>query len=179
MKPAAKGGRQGKAPSQRQLRAGELVRHALVDILRQGQLHDEVLEAISVTVTEVRLSPDLKHAICFVEPLGAAMAAADSTQGLGGVQADTVLDALNRHARFLRGRLGREIDMKFTPDLKFVHDHSFDEAARMEALFRRPEIRRDISAPQGKTPREAGEGGDGAEPPSSALGTDPPPRGGR
>ncbi len=166
MKPADKGGRQGKAPSQRQLRAGELVRHALVDILRQGELHDEVLESISVTVTEVRLSPDLKHAVCFVEPLG-------------GVQADTVLDALNRHARFLRGKLGREIDMKFTPDLKFVHDHSFDEAARMEALFRRPEIRRDLSAPQGESPREAGEGGDAAEPPSSAPGGDPPPKGGR
>lgn len=118
-------------PSQRQLRAGELVRHALVDILRQGELHDDALEGALVTVTEVRLSPDLKHAVCFVEPLG-------------GAQAGSVVEAMNRHARFLRGRLGREIDMKFTPDLKFVHDQSFDEASRMDALFRRPEVLRDI-----------------------------------
>ena len=125
------GGRAG--PSQRQLRAGELVRHALADILRQGELHDEALDGASVTVTEARMSPDLKHAVCFVEPLG-------------GGHAGEVVAALNRHARFLRGRLGREIDMKFTPDLRFVHDESFDEAARMQALFDRPEVRRDIEA---------------------------------
>jgi len=126
-------GSQGQGPSQRQLRAGELVRHALADILRQGELHDEALEAASVTVTEVRLSPDFKHAVCFVQPLG-------------GRHADEVVAALNRHARFLRGRLGREIDMKFTPDLKFVHDLSFDEASRMDALFRQPEVRRDLES---------------------------------
>ena len=132
MKRAGKGSHgQAQGPSQRQLRAGELIRHALVDILRQGELHDEALDQASVTVTEVRMSPDLRHALCFVEPLG-------------GAHAGDVVDALNRHARFLRGRLGREIDMKFTPDLKFVHDHSFDEAARMDALFRRPEVRRDV-----------------------------------
>jgi len=132
MKRAAKGGHgQAQGPTQRQLRAGELVRHALADILRQGDLHDEALEKASVTVTEVRLSPDLKHAICFVEPLGGALAG-------------QVVEALNRHARFLRGRLGREIDMKFTPDLKFVHDQSFEEAARMEALFNSPAVKRDI-----------------------------------
>jgi ribosome-binding factor A len=126
---AGRGHAQG--PSQRQLRAGELIRHSLVDILRQGELHDEALEKASITVTEVRMSPDLKHAVCFIEPLG-------------GAQAGAVVEALNRHARFLRGRLGREIDMKFTPDLRFVHDQSFDEAARMDALFNRPEVRRDI-----------------------------------
>jgi ribosome-binding factor A len=131
MRGAGKGG-QAQGPSQRQLRAGELIRHALADILRQGELHDEALEGASVTVTEVRMSPDLKHAVCFVEPLG-------------GAQAGEVVKALNHHARFLRGRLGREIDMKFTPDLKFVHDHSFDEAARMEALFNSPAVRRDIA----------------------------------
>jgi ribosome-binding factor A len=133
MKGAAKGGHgQAQGPSQRQLRAGELIRHALADILRQGELHDEALEGASVTVTEVRMSPDLKHAVCFVEPLG-------------GAQAGEVVKALNHHARFLRGRLGREIDMKFTPDLRFVHDHSFDEAARMDALFNSPAVRRDIA----------------------------------
>ena len=132
MKRAARGSHgQAQGPSQRQLRAGELIRHALVDILRQGDLHDEALETASVTITEVRMSPDLKHAICFVEPLG-------------GAHAGEVVEALNRHARFLRGRLGREIDMKFTPDLRFVHDQSFDEAARMDALFNSPAVRRDI-----------------------------------
>ncbi len=118
-------------PSQRQLRAGELVRHALVGILREGDLHDAALENASITVTEVRMSPDLKHATCFVEPLG-------------GAHAGQVVGALNRHARFLRGKLGRHIETKFTPDLRFVHDQSFDEAARMDALFNRPEVRRDI-----------------------------------
>ncbi len=131
MKRAGKGSRQAKGPSQRQLRAGELVRHALADILLQGDLHDEALEGTSVTVTEVRLSPDLRHAVCFVQPLG-------------GVHAPEVIEALNRHARFLRGRLGREIELKFTPELRFVHDQSFDEAARMDALFNTPAIRRDI-----------------------------------
>ena len=131
MKRAGKGRHEAQGPSQRQLRAGELVRHALADILRQGDLHDEALEMASVTVTEVRLSPDLRHATCFV-------------QSLGGVHAGEVLEALNRHARFLRGKLGREIDLKFTPDLRFVHDESFDEAARMDALFNSPVVRRDI-----------------------------------
>ena len=133
MKRAAKGRHGvGQGPSQRQLRAGELIRHALADILRQGELHDEALESASVTVTEVRMSPDLRHAACFVQPLG-------------GVHAGEVVDALNRHAKFLRGRLGREIDMKFTPDLRFMHDESFDEAARMDRLFNSPAVRRDIA----------------------------------
>ncbi len=132
-------------PSQRQLRAGELVRHALIEALREGDLHDEALEDASITVTEVRLSPDLKHATCFVEPLGAGVARGDPKQGLGGAHAGEVIAALNRHAKFLRGKLGRRIDMKFTPDLRFVHDESFDEAARMDALFNRPEVKRDLS----------------------------------
>jgi len=128
---SAKGAKAG--PSQRQLRAGELVRHALVDILREGDLHDETLQGASVTVTEVRLSPDFRHAICFVEPLG-------------GDHAGDVVKALNRHAKFLRGKLGRQIILRNTPDLKFIHDPSFEEAARMAALFNRPEVRRDIES---------------------------------
>ena len=132
MKRAAKAGqRQAQGPRQRQLRAGELVRHALADILRLGELHDETFDQTAVTVTEVRLSPDLRHAICFVIPLG-------------GEHAGEMVEALNRHARFLRGRLGREIDMKFTPDLKFVHDESFEVGARMDALLNSPAVRRDV-----------------------------------
>jgi len=119
-------------PSQRQLRAGELIRHALVEVLREEDIADPDLEGVSVTVTEVRMSPDLRHAHCFVEPLG-------------GQDAGRVVSALNRHARFLRGRLGRGIDMRFTPDLRFAHDESFTEAARMEALFRDPRVARDLS----------------------------------
>lgn len=135
-----RGGRgQGpQGPSQRQLRAGELVRHALVEILREEDLHDDALEGAPVTVTEVRMSPDLKHATCFVEPLG-------------GAHAREAVEALNRHARFLRGKLARQIEMKFTPDLRFVHDESFDAAARMDALFNRPEVRRDVQAQDDET----------------------------
>ncbi|HVI31694.1 30S ribosome-binding factor RbfA [Phenylobacterium sp.] len=119
-------------PSQRQLRAGELVRHALVEILREEDITDPALEGVSVTVTEVRMSPDLRHATIFVEPLG-------------GGHAEEVVGGLNRHAKFIRGRLGRHIELKFTPDLKFLHDESFNEAARMSRLFDDPRVRRDLT----------------------------------
>jgi len=118
-------------PSQRQLRAGELVRHALVDILREEDLEDPALAGVSVTVTEVRMSPDLKHAVCFVEPLG-------------GEHAPEVVAGLNRVARFLRGRLGRAVDLRFTPDLKFIHDESFDAADKMNRLLADPRVRADV-----------------------------------
>jgi ribosome-binding factor A len=129
--------RKGAPPvaSQRQLRAGELVRHALVDILREEEMSDPALVGTSVTVSQVRMSPDLKHAMCFVEPLG-------------GVHSAEVVAGLNRSAKFLRGRLGRSIDMKFTPDLKFLHDESFDEAGRMARLFDDPRVRQDLVAPE-------------------------------
>ena len=118
-------------PSQRQLRAGELVRHALVEVLREEEIADEAMRGVSVTVTEVRMSPDLRHAVVFVEPLG-------------GGHADPVVQALNRHARFLRGRLGRHIELKFTPDLRFVHDESFRAAEKMDRLFASEAVRRDL-----------------------------------
>ena len=128
-------------PSQRQLRAGELIRHALVEVLREEDIHDEALTGVSVTVTEVRMSPDLKHATCFVEPLGAGV---DTAPTAGHV--NEIIDALNTHAKFLRGVLGRRIDMKFTPDLRFRHDESFDAATHMEQLFADPKVRADIEA---------------------------------
>jgi ribosome-binding factor A len=118
-------------PSQRQLRAGELVRHALVEILREEALQDEALQGVSVTVTEVRMSPDLKHAICFVEPLGGAKAA-------------EVTAGLNRSSKFFRGRLGHMIELRFTPSLKFVHDDTFDAAEKMNRLLSDPRVRRDV-----------------------------------
>jgi ribosome-binding factor A len=123
-----------KGPSQRQLRAGELIRHALVEILREEELEDPALKGVSVTVTEVRMSPDLKHAVCFVEPLG-------------GGHAAEVTAGLNRVARFLRGRLGHAIDMRFTPQLRFVHDESFDVADKMNRLLADPRVRRDVETP--------------------------------
>lgn len=118
-------------PTQRQLRAGELMRHALVEILREETITDPALEGVSVTITEVRMSPDLRHATVFVEPLG-------------GGHAPEVVEGLNRHAKFLRGRLGRSIDMKFTPALKFLHDESFNEAQRMNRLFENPKVQQDL-----------------------------------
>ena len=128
---SARGPKPAAGPTQRQLRAGELIRHALVDILREEAFSDPALAEVSVTVTEVRLSPDLKHAHCFVEPLG-------------GGRADEVVAGLNRTSKFLRGRLGRMIDMKFTPDLRFLHDETFNEAARIDRLFDDPKVRRDL-----------------------------------
>jgi ribosome-binding factor A len=118
-------------PSQRQLRAGELVRHALVDILRHESFADPALADAAITISEVRASPDLKHALCFVEPLG-------------GKDAAAVIEALNRASRFLRLRLAEAIDMKFTPALKFVHDDSFDTADHINRLLDDPRVRRDV-----------------------------------
>jgi ribosome-binding factor A len=137
MKPAR--GPKSTGPTQRQLRAGELVRHALVEILREEEFDDEALRGASVTITEVRISPDLRHAIVFVEPLG-------------GAHAGEVVKALGKHARFLRGRLGHAIALKFTPDLKFVHDESFDEAERIGRLFDDPRVRADLAREDDGTP---------------------------
>ena len=122
-----------RGPSQRQLRAGELMRHALVEILRADEIRDPVLSGASVTLTEVRMSPDLRNATIFVEPLG------------GGERSHEIVKALNRHHKFLRGRLGHAIDMKFTPELKFLHDESFDQAARMNRLFQDPRVAQDLA----------------------------------
>jgi ribosome-binding factor A len=108
------------------------MRHALVEILREEDINDPVLAGVSVTISEVRMTPDLRHAMVFAEPLG-------------GANAKEVVEALNRHAKFLRGRLGRSIDMKFTPELKFMHDDSYNEAARIGRLFDDPRVRRDLT----------------------------------
>ena len=131
-RPVTSGRQAPRGPSQRQLRAGELMRHALVEILMAQEITDPDIAGVSITLTEVRMSPDLRHATVFVEPLG------------GGEQARTVVKALNRHHKLLRGRLGHAIDMKFTPALKFLHDDTFDEAARMSALFADPRVAQDL-----------------------------------
>ena len=123
----------GSGPTQRQLRAGELVRHALAEILSRGEVHDPVLEGHLVSVPEVRMSPDLRQATIYVMPLG-------------GRDAKAVLAALDRNRRFLRGEIARRINLKFAPEIRFRIDERFDEAERIEKLLRTPEVRRDLKA---------------------------------
>lgn len=135
-----------KGPSQRQLRAGELIRHALVDILAREDLRDPALDGVSVTISEVRPSPDLRRATVFCAPLsgganGSSTAEAKSAQPR---DADAIVAALNRCAPFLRGRLGKHIETKFTPSLHFEPDRSFDEADAVRRLLERPEVRQDL-----------------------------------
>ena len=112
-----------KGPSQRQLRAGELIRHALVEILAREDFRDPSLQGVTVTIGEVRASPDLKHMTIFCSPL------------VGSDDSEGVAAALNRASGFLRGRLGREIEMKFTPQLRFLADKSYDTATAMDKLI--------------------------------------------
>ena len=121
-------------PSQRQLRAGELVRHALTEIFMREEFRDPALQGVNVTIGEVRTSPDLKHAHVFCSPLGETDPDAQNE----------LAKALNRAAPYIRGQLGKRIDMKFTPQLHFIADHSYDDGAYMDAIFNRPEVRRDL-----------------------------------
>lgn len=118
-------------PSQRQLRAGELVRHALVDILAREDIRDPDLAGVSVTIGEVRASPDLKHMTAFVAPLGKG-------------DAVKIAAALTRAAGFLRGRLAKTVDMRFSPQLHFIADTSYDEAGHIGEVLARPEVARDL-----------------------------------
>jgi ribosome-binding factor A len=119
-------------PSQRQLRVGEVLRHALSDILRETDIRDAGLEGVSITITQVKPSGDMRHATVFCEPLG-------------GRNADTVIAALNRHKGFLRGQLGHAITLKFTPELRFVEDTSFAEADRIGRILKSEKVARDLS----------------------------------
>jgi ribosome-binding factor A len=117
--------------SQRQLRVGEELRHALAKILREGKSRDPALENASIIVTEVRMSPDLRNATAFVMPLA-------------GTNTVEVVAALKRCAVFLKGVLAREVKLRNTPNLTFALDESFDQADRISALLTRPEVARDL-----------------------------------
>ncbi|MBB4257645.1 MULTISPECIES: 30S ribosome-binding factor RbfA [Bradyrhizobium] len=117
--------------SQRQLRVGEQVRHAMADILAQGNVHDADLEGHIITVPEVRMSPDLKLATVYVMPLG-------------GHDTAVVIAALERNKKFLRGEVARRVNLKFAPDLRFRVDERFDEAERIEKLLRTPAVQKDL-----------------------------------
>jgi ribosome-binding factor A len=130
-------------PSQRQLRVGEMLRHAISEIFYRNEIRDPDLDGVSVTVTQVKPSGDMRHATVFVEPLG-------------GKNADKIVAALNRHARYIRGEMGHRITLKFTPDLRFVEDHSFAEAQKIEDILRSEKVRRDLAAGQGEEPGDDG-----------------------
>jgi ribosome-binding factor A len=117
--------------SQRQLRVGELVRHAISDILTQGSVHDPVLEGHLVTVPEVRMSADLKLATVYVMPLG-------------GRDVGEVVAALERNRKYLRGEIAHRVNLKFAPDIRFRADERFEEAERIEKLLRTPAVQRDL-----------------------------------
>ena len=121
-----------KGPTQRQLRVGEILRHALAEMLLRFEIADPELEKQKVTVTEVRLSPDLRNATVYIVPFG-------------GGDATAVRSALTKHQRFLRGVLAKLVDLKYMPNLSFQIDETFDEAERIDAILRSPTVSRDLS----------------------------------
>ncbi len=128
----------GKGPSQRQLRVGEQVRHALSDVLARGEVRDDVIETAVISVSEVRMSPDLKIATAFVSPLGAK-------------DDDAVIKALARNAKFIRGRVSGALrQMKYMPEFRFRLDTSYDNMARIDELLRSPEVARDLQTDNDK-----------------------------
>ena len=120
-------------PTQRQLRVAEVIRRALSDILARGDVHDPELGSASITVAEVKISPDLRHATVFVLPLG-------------GVNTEGILKALTRNRHELRRQVTSQIGLKFSPDLSFQPDRRFDQMDRTRALLDSPEVRRDIES---------------------------------
>jgi ribosome-binding factor A len=130
-----KSARHGKpsGPSQRMLRVGELVRHALASLFARAEIEDPELDGVTVTVPEVRMSPDLRLATAYVMPLG-------------GEKAAEIAEALNRHQRFIRGRIAPELDLKFAPEIRFLVDETFEEFGRIDALLKSDRVQRDLHA---------------------------------
>jgi ribosome-binding factor A len=120
-------------PSQRALRVGEQIRHALAEMLTRGDVHDPVLEGHLITVPEVRMSPDLRLATIYVMPLG-------------GKDVNEVIEALDRNKRYLRGEIAHRVNLKFAPDVRFRADERFDEAERIDRLLRTPAVQRDLKS---------------------------------
>ena len=118
-------------PTQRMLRVGELVRHALAQLFARGEIEDDALAGAVITVPEVRMSPDLRHASAYIMPLG-------------GERAQEIVEALNRHQRFIRGRIAPELDLKFAPDIRFFVDETFAEFGKIDALLKSDRVQRDL-----------------------------------
>lgn len=125
-------------PSQRALRVGELVRHALAAMFARGDIDDDALRGSVITVPEVRMSPDLKLANAYIMPLG-------------GMHAEEIVAALNRHRKFVRGRVAPQINMKFAPEVRFYVDDTFEEATRIDSILRSDKVQRDLGDDDGDT----------------------------
>lgn len=125
-------------PNQRMLRVGELVRHALAAIFARGDVDDDALRNAVITVPEVRMTSDLKIANAYIMPLG-------------GLHAEEIVAALNRHSKFIRGRVAPQINMKFAPEVRFFVDDTFEEASRIDALLRSAKVQRDLDEDDGAT----------------------------
>lgn len=126
-----------KGPSQRMLRVGEQVRHALAEVLQRGEIRDELIEKTVISVNEVRMSPDLKIATAFVTPLGVA-------------DGQPVIKALASHAKFIRGRVAHSLrQLKYMPEFRFRIDTAFDNFSKIDALLHSPEVARDLDHEDG------------------------------
>ena len=125
-------GAEPRGPSQRRLRVGEVMRHALVEVLARGEIRDPDVVGISITVSEVRVSPDLKNATVFVLPLA-------------GRSAEKVMEGLNRSAPYLRGQVAKLVNLRHAPRLAFTLDRSFDHAEHIDRLLRRPQVATDLA----------------------------------
>lgn len=122
--------------SQRQLRIGEVIRHAIALLIERGEAHDPGLDGVSITVTEVRVSPDLRNATAFVMPLA-------------GADRDEIIESLNRAAPFFRRRVAEAVDLRRLPTLSFELDVSFDNADYIDALLRTPVVAADVTGRDG------------------------------
>ena len=120
-----------RAPSQRQLKVGELIRHALAESFSRGEIVDEVLNRHSLTVPEVRMTPNLKLATAYVLTLG-------------GDEASEAVEHLNKHKRFLRGEVAKRVNMRYMPEIRFKVDTSFEASARIDELLASPDVARDL-----------------------------------
>jgi ribosome-binding factor A len=121
----------GKGPTQRMLRIGELVRHKVAELLIRGEIHDDVLASHVVSISEVRISSDLKLATAYVMPLG-------------GKDTDKVIAALERHKKFIRAEVAQTLDLKYAPDIRFREDETFEEVSRIDRLLFSEKVRRDV-----------------------------------
>lgn len=120
-------------PSQRMLRVGELIRHALAAMFARGEIEDDALHGAVITVPEVRMTPDLKLANAYIMPLG-------------GDRANEIVAALNLHRKYIRGRIAPQVNLKYAPEVRFFVDDTFEEAGRIDALLRSEKVRKDLEA---------------------------------
>jgi len=144
--------RAGSAPSQRQLRVGEEIRHVLAELFVEGRLHDPALADLRITVTEVKVSPDLKNATAFVLPFG-------------GGDPEALAAALNHAAPFLRGEIAHALKLRFAPQIRFAADDSFDRAQRLDELFHEPDVARDLGGAEDSGRDDQGGGDQGGDDP--------------